>query len=112
MRAMVNLTDTAAERLRLLAERGDGKVVRLTVRTSGCAGLKYDLGYADGPVAGDELVEQDGAKLHIDPKALMYILGTTIGWVEERFDQRFTFDNPNEIGRCGCGESFSAACAA
>jgi len=112
MKQIVNLTDAAAARLRALAERGNGKAVRLTVKTSGCAGMKYDLGYAAEPVPGDEVVEQDGAVLHVDPKALMFVLGTTIGWVEDRFDQRFTFENPNEIGRCGCGESFSTGCAA
>jgi len=104
---IVNVTDAAAARLRTLVGRGDGKVVRLTVKASGCAGHKYDLDYADEPMQGDEVVKFEGGAIYVDPLSLLYVLGTTVDWQQDRFSQQFTFSNPNETSRCGCGESVS-----
>jgi len=107
MKQIVNVTEAAASRLRTLIERGGGRVVRLTVKASGCAGHKYALGYADTPKGGDEVASFEGGAIYVDPMSLLYVLGTTIDWQQDKFSQQFTFANPNEVARCGCGESVS-----
>lgn len=103
---LVNLTDAAARRLGVLVERGGGKVVRLTVTPSGCSGHKYDLGYAEEPGKYDEEVTRDGQTLYVDPLSVMFVAGMTVDFREDRLERTFVFENPNEAGRCGCGESF------
>ena len=102
------VTDAAAERIQaLLAARGKPSVgVRVGVRSRGCSGLSYTLEYADEKGKFDELVEDKGVTILIDPKATMFILGTEMDFVEDKLQSGFTFRNPNEKGRCGCGESF------
>ena len=104
----MTVTDAAAERIRaLLAGRGKPSVgVRVGVRSRGCSGLSYTLEYADEKGKFDEVVEDKGVTVLIDPKAVMFILGTEMDYVEEKLQSGFTFRNPNEKGRCGCGESF------
>ena len=106
--APISVTPAAAERVRLLLEkRGKPSVgIRIGVRTKGCSGLSYTLEYADERNSFDEVVELDGLTIMIDPKASMFIFGTEMDWVEEKMAQGFVFKNPNEKGRCGCGESF------
>ena len=97
------VTDAAAERIQaLLAKRGKPSV---GVRARGCSGLSYTLEYADEKGKYDEVVEDKGVTILVDPKAVMFILGTEMDYVEERLQTGFTFRNPNEKGRCGCGES-------
>ena len=72
----------------------------------GCSGLSYTLEYADEKGKFDEIVEDKGVTILVDPKAVMFILGTEMDYVEEKLQSGFTFRNPNEKGRCGCGESF------
>jgi len=74
--------------------------------TKGCSGLSYTLEYADEVGKFEDVVEDKGVRLVIDPKATMFILGTEMDYVEEKMQAGFTFTNPNEKGRCGCGESF------
>jgi iron-sulfur cluster assembly protein len=105
---IMNLTEAAAARLAVLEAKGAGKVVRLSVKSSGCSGHKYDLDYADAPGKHDEVVTRDGATLYVDPLSLMFVAGMTVGWKEDKLERSFTFENPNETGRCGCGESFAA----
>jgi len=102
------ITDAAAERVRtLLSKRGKPSVgIRIGVRAKGCSGLSYTLEYADETNPFDEVVEHNGVTVLIDPKATMFILGTEMDWVEEKMQNGFVFRNPNEKGRCGCGESF------
>ena len=102
------VTDAAAMRIQaLLANRGKPSVgVRVGVRSRGCSGLSYTLEYADEKSRLDEIVEQKGVTVLVDPKAIMFILGTEMDYVEEKLETGFVFRNPNEKGRCGCGESF------
>lgn len=104
----IQLTDAAAERVKaLLAKRGKPAVgVRVGIRTKGCSGLSYTIEYADEKGKFDEVVEQKGVTVLIDPKAVMFLLGTQMDYVEEKLKSGFTFTNPNEKARCGCGESF------
>jgi len=111
MPGLVELTPSAAARIAELAT-GSGKAVRLSVRSSGCSGNRYDLSLADVPVPGDERIEAHGALLWVDPKSLLFIAGTVVDWKDDGMSSSFEFSNPNETGRCGCGESFTtAACA-
>src|SRR3954447_5766455 len=101
-------TESAAERSRaLLANRRQPSLgIRVGIRSRGCSGLTYTLEYADERGKFDEVVEASGVTVIIDPKATMFILGTEMDWVEDKLQSGFTFRNPNEKGRCGCGESF------
>ena len=104
----MNVTEAAADRVRALIEsRGKPTAgIRIGVRSKGCSGLSYTLEYADEQTSFDEVVEAHGVRLFIDPKAMMFILGTEMDYVEEQLQSGFVFRNPNEKGRCGCGESF------
>lgn len=104
----MTVTDAAAARVRaMLADRGKPSAgIRIGVRTKGCSGLSYTLEFADEKGEFDEVVEANGVTLLIDPKATMFIIGTEMDYVEEQLESGFRFSNPNEKGRCGCGESF------
>jgi iron-sulfur cluster assembly protein len=106
--AAINLTAAAVERVKALLEKRNKPSVgiKIGVRTKGCSGLSYTIEYADAKGPADEVVEQDGVTVLIDPKATMFILGTEMDYVEEKLQTGFVFRNPNEKGRCGCGESF------
>ena len=80
--------------------------VRVGIRTKGCSGLSYTLEYADEKGAHDEVVEEKGVTVFIDPKATLFIIGTQMDYVADKLQSGFVFTNPNEKGRCGCGESF------
>lgn len=103
---IIEITEAAAGRLKALLDKGDGKILKLSVKPSGCSGMRYDIAYADAAAPTDECVEAHGAVLHVDSAALLYILGTTVDWKDETFERRFVFENAMEAGRCGCGESF------
>jgi iron-sulfur cluster assembly protein len=104
----LTVTEAAAMRIQaLLAKRGKPSVgVRVGVRARGCSGLSYTIEYADEKGKFDEIVEDKVVTVLIDPKAVMFILGTEMDYIEEKLQSGFTFRNPNEKGRCGCGESF------
>jgi iron-sulfur cluster assembly protein len=104
----MTVTDAAVERIQaLLARRGKPSAgIRVGVRSRGCSGLTYTLEYADEKGKFDEVVEEKGVTILIDPKATMFIIGTEMDFVEDKLQSGFTFRNPNEKGRCGCGESF------
>ena len=107
-RQAMTLTDAAAARVKaLLDKRGKPSAgIRIGVRTKGCSGLSYTLEYADERGKFDEVVEDKGVVILIDPKATMFILGTEMDYVEDKMETGFKFTNPNEKGRWGCGESF------
>ncbi len=104
----MSLTDTAAERVKaMLASRGKPSLgVRIGIRAKGCSGLSYTLEFADQKDPLDEVLKDKGVTILIDPKATLFILGTEMDYVEEEMQSGFVFRNPNEKGRCGCGESF------
>ena len=105
---LMTVTPAAAERVKALIEsRGKPTAgIRIGVRTKGCSGLSYTLEFADSQQPMDEVVETEGVKLLIDPKASLFLIGTEMDYEEEKLKSGFVFKNPNEKGRCGCGESF------
>ena len=105
---MITVTDNAIEKFKQqLTKRGSGLGIRISVKTTGCSGLAYVMDFVDSVDETDILIEQDTVKLYIDPEAVQYINGTTLDYQKQGFDSRFNFINPNEAGRCGCGESFT-----
>ena len=106
---IIKITDRAAERVQtLMAARPDAAGIRVWIKEGGCNGLSYQVDLAEEAVDGDDVVETPGGKVYIDPQAAMYILGAEMDFFEDKFYSGFLFKNPNETGRCGCGESFSA----
>lgn len=107
-RQPITVTAAAAEQVRALLAKHDKPAVgmRVSVRARGCSGMSYSLEYADTREPADEVVEVDGATILIDPKATMYVFGTEMDYVVDKLQAGFVFRNPNEKGRCGCGESF------
>ncbi len=104
----VSLTDAAAERVRsFLENRGKGLGLRLGVKTTGCSGLAYVLEFVDELQAGDEVFEDNGVKVIIDAKSLVYLDGTQLDFVKNGLNEGFEFKNPNQKDECGCGESFT-----
>ena len=104
---LMQLTDAAADRLRALYEKGEqGKLLRIGVRTKGCSGLSYDLSWVDAAGPGDETVTDKGVTVLVDRKASLFLIGTVMDYEVKALTSGFTFTNPNEKGRCGCGESF------
>ncbi len=108
MKSPITITPAAGERIRhLLSRRGKPSVgIKIGVRSKGCSGLSYTVEYADAVEKFDEVVDTGEFKVLIDPKAVIFLIGTEMDYVEEKLKSGFTFRNPNEKGRCGCGESF------
>jgi iron-sulfur cluster assembly protein len=106
---VLSLTPAAIGRVRhLLDSKGDGAHgIRVGVRTAGCSGLTYTIDFAREIKAGDEVIEAEGVKVVVDPAAVMYLIGTEMDFVQDKLGAAFKFTNPNEAGRCGCGESFT-----
>ena len=106
--SVMTITEPAAEQVKaLLAKRGKPSAgIRVGIRTAGCSGLTYTLEYADERNKFDEVVEERGVTVLIDPKAVMFLIGTEMDFVTEKMKSGFVFNNPNEKNRCGCGESF------
>ncbi|RAI58980.1 HesB/IscA family protein [Roseicella frigidaeris] len=104
---LMQLTDAAAERLRALYAGGEaGRLLRVSVKTKGCSGLSYDLSWVAAPQKGDEQVTDKGVTVLVDSKASLFLIGTVMDYEIKAMSAGFTFTNPNEKGRCGCGESF------
>lgn len=105
---LMRITDAAAARVKSLIEkRGKPTAgLRIGVKSRGCSGLTYTLEYADAKNPMDEVVEDKGITILVDPKAAMFLIGTEMDYKEEKTQSGFVFNNPNEKGRCGCGESF------
>jgi iron-sulfur cluster assembly protein len=103
----VRLSDAASVRIHQIMEKADGKYlgVRVGVTNGGCAGMSYTMDYAETTSPIDEVVEDKGVKIFIDPKAILFLIGTEMDFVHEKFGSRFVFNNPNQTAACGCGES-------
>jgi iron-sulfur cluster assembly protein len=103
----IKLSEAAAARIRDIIANAEGKVqgVRVGVTNGGCAGMSYTMDYADAPLPFEEVVEDQGVKVFIDPKAIMFLIGTEMDFVREKLGSRFVFNNPNQTAACGCGES-------
>ncbi|RZO62977.1 MAG: iron-sulfur cluster assembly accessory protein [Candidatus Pelagibacterales bacterium] len=108
MKQIITLSNNAATRIKeIISSSKDTTVgVRVGVKSGGCAGMSYVMEYAKDFKKGDEIIEDKGVKVFIDPSAVMYLLGTEMDYKKEEFSSTFVFKNPNETERCGCGESF------
>jgi len=104
---VMRLTDAAANRVRELASRADSEIVglRVGIKNGGCAGMEYTVEYAHDIRPTDEVVEDKGVKVLVDPKAVMFLLGTEMDFKVDKMAAQFVFNNPNQTGACGCGES-------
>lgn len=105
----ITITQNAIERIKFLFEKRNKESygIRIGIKSGGCSGLTYKIEYADEASPFEEVIEQSGVRILIDPKAIMYLIGTEMDYSEEKFKSGFTFKNPNEKARCGCGESFT-----
>jgi len=104
----ISLTDSAATHVKsYLDKRGKGVGVRLGVKTTGCSGMAYTIEFADQVENEDQVFEDKGVKVIVDPKSMVYLSGTELDFTREGLNEGFKFTNPNEKERCGCGESFS-----
>ncbi len=102
---VVSLTDRAAERVKEIIARGDKPFLRVGVKNGGCAGQEYVLDYAEAADPLDEMVQDKGVSVLIEPKAVLFLIGTEIDYEVSRLSSKFVFRNPNETDACGCGES-------
>lgn len=104
---VLRLTDAAAARIHEIMEKSDGRFigVRVGVKNGGCAGMSYTMDYAESQNQLDEVVEDKGVRILIDPKAVMFLIGTEMDYAREKLASRFIFRNPNQTEACGCGES-------
>jgi iron-sulfur cluster assembly protein len=104
---VMSLTDAAADRIRSIVDSAGSSVigVRVGVRNGGCAGMSYTVDYADAVRPGDEVVEDKGVRVLIDPKAVLFLLGTEMDFKTTKLASQFVFNNPNQTSACGCGES-------
>jgi iron-sulfur cluster assembly protein len=104
---LMQLTDAAAARLSALYAGGEaGKLLRIAVSTKGCSGMSYEMNWVESATPQDEVVTSQGLTVLVDRKASLFLIGTTMDYKVDKLTAGFTFENPNEKGRCGCGESF------
>ena len=105
---VIRLSDNAAERIKTIMSKAENSAigVRVGVKSGGCAGMSYVMEYAKDIKENEEVIEDKGVKVLIDPKAIIYLLGTEMDYKRDKFSSQFIFKNPNETERCGCGESF------
>ncbi|MDB5557417.1 MAG: Fe-S cluster assembly scaffold SufA [Enterovirga sp.] len=104
---VITLTDAAAERVRQIMSMSEKPIagLRVGVKNGGCAGMSYTMDYADEVRPSDEVVEDKGVKVLIDPKAILFLLGTEMDFQTTKMSSTFVFNNPNQTSACGCGES-------
>ena len=107
---VIKLSQNAANRIKDIMSKAEHSTigVRVGVQSGGCAGMTYIKEYAKDIKPNEEIIEDKGVKVLIDPKAIIYLLGTEMDYKKEKFSSQFVFKNPNETERCGCGESFKA----
>ena len=100
---VIKLTETAAARIKEIISKADNKTIGDGIKSGGCAGMSYSMEYAKDKKINDEVIEDKGVKVFIDPAAIIYLLGTEMDYKKEKFSSQFVFKNPNETERCGCG---------
>tara|TARA_Y100001949_G_C15895180_1_gene289988 strand:- start:68 stop:403 length:336 start_codon:yes stop_codon:yes gene_type:complete len=107
---IITLSSNAANRIKKIMSSADKETigVRVGVKSGGCAGMSYIMEYAKSINPNEEVIEDKGVKVLIDPKAIIYLIGTEMDYKQDKFSSQFVFKNPNETERCGCGESFKA----
>ncbi len=105
---LLTMTDAAAEKVKALMAKSQQPVegIRIGVRPGGCSGMSYYIDYATEVRPGEQVVEQKGVKIILEPTSLMYLIGTEMDYKSDKLQSGFSFSNPNEKGRCGCGQSF------
>ena len=105
--AVMSMTTAAADRVKAIVENGgpDAKGIRVGIKKGGCAGMEYTIDMVTEPNPKDDLIERDGARVWIEPSAVLYLLGTQLGFEQTTLRSGFTFTNPNQTSACGCGES-------
>tara|TARA_B100000941_G_C28470412_1_gene536081 strand:+ start:273 stop:608 length:336 start_codon:yes stop_codon:yes gene_type:complete len=105
---IIKLSDKAANRIKEIISNNheDTLGLRIAVKSGGCAGKEYVLEYAKTINPSDEVIEEKGVKIYVDPAAIIYLVGTEMDYKKNEFSSSFVFNNPNETERCGCGESF------
>lgn len=110
---VMRLTDAAATRVQQLTQRADSQIIglRVGIKNGGCAGQSYTVEYAHDVKPTDEIVEDKGVRILIDPKAVLFLLGTEMDYKTDRMSAQFVFNNPNQISACGCGESVQLTAA-
>ena len=106
---VLSLTDAAADRIKAIIADADKPIagLRVGVKNGGCAGMSYTMEFAEGAEKFDEVVEDKGARVLIDPKAILFLLGTRMDFKRDKLSSGFVFENPNQTSACGCGTSFS-----
>ncbi len=104
---VMTLSDAAADRVKAIVENNgpDAQGIRVSIRKGGCAGMEYAVDLVSAPNAKDDFIERDGAKVWIDPAAVLYLLGTQMDFETTKLRSGFVFNNPNQTSACGCGES-------
>ena len=104
---VVRLTDAAADRVKAIMANAETPMIglRVGVKNAGCAGMSYTLEYAESRNPLDEMVEDKGVTILIDPKALLFLIGTELDFKTDKLSSTFVFNNPNQTDACGCGES-------
>ncbi|MDZ4790425.1 MAG: iron-sulfur cluster assembly accessory protein [Hyphomicrobiales bacterium] len=104
---IISITDAAAERVKAIMSRSETPIagVRLGVKKGGCAGMEYTMSYADAANPADEVVEDKGVTVFVEPQAVLFLLGTQMDYKVEKMSSTFVFNNPNQTSACGCGES-------
>ena len=112
MPKVMTLSDAAAARVRTIAAGKPGVLgLKIGVKKGGCAGMEYTMTWAEKRGPADELIEQDGAVVLIEPSAILYLLGTEMDYVTDKLSSKFVFNNPNQKSACGCGESVNLVAA-
>ena len=104
---LMTVSEAAADRIKAIMAKSDKSLagLRIGIENSGCAGVAYTMEYAQAATSGDDVVNDNGVTLFIDPKAVMFLLGTKMDYKIDKMTSGFVFDNPNETSACGCGES-------
>ena len=111
---VMSLSEAAASRIKHIMANSANSVsgLRVGIKKGGCAGMEYTMDYAEAAHPGDEVIEDKGVRIYIEPKAILFLLGTEMDYKSDKFSAGFVFNNPNQTSACGCGESVAITPAA